>query len=72
MSAIYLSLFISAEEYLKMYQGSAKTVFTKSVTGETVRFPANILQPFVTREGVKGNFVIEFDNNNKFKSINRC
>lgn len=71
MSAISVSLVISADEYLKLYQGVAKSVFAKSASGETVRFPATILQPFVTREGVKGNFIIEFDNNNKFKSIKR-
>jgi hypothetical protein len=71
MSEIIVSLNIAAEEYLKLYQGVARSVFTKTREGRSIRFPANILQPFVGHEGVVGSFKIEFDNENRFKNITR-
>ncbi len=71
MSAVIVSLSIKADEYLKLYQGSARSVYAKTVEGKSIRFPANILQPFVTHDGVHGSFKIEFGETNKFKSISR-
>ncbi len=71
MSEVVISLNIAADEYLKLYKGSARSVFTQTVEGRSIRFPANILQPFVTREGVRGRFIIEFDEQNKFRYIKR-
>ncbi len=69
MSEVVISLSITADEYIKLYKGAARSVFTRTAEGRSIRFPANILQPFVTREGVRGSFVIEFDEQNKFKRI---
>jgi len=66
---VLISLSISADEYIRVYQGSAKTVSTIDHYGRRIRFPVNILQPYVTHEGVYGVFAIEFDNNNKFIGI---
>jgi hypothetical protein len=71
MSEIIVSLNIAPDEYLKLYQGTARSVFTKTREGRSIRFPANILQPFVSHEGVVGSFKIEFDENNRFKNITR-
>jgi len=71
MTNIIVSLTITADEYIKIYQGSARSVYTRTAEGRSLRFPANILQPFVTREGIKGNFSIEFDQDNRFKKISR-
>ncbi|MCG8315315.1 MAG: DUF2835 domain-containing protein [Pseudomonadales bacterium] len=71
MRSVQVSIHISKEEYLKWYQGSASSVMATTSQGKTVRFPASILQPFVTREGVSGTFSIIFDDNNKFKEIRR-
>ncbi|ODS23089.1 hypothetical protein AB835_10785 [Candidatus Endobugula sertula] len=69
---VLISISISADEYLRVYQGSAKTVSTLDRQGKRVRFPVNILQPYITHNGVSGVFAIEFDENNKFKRIARC
>ena len=71
MSEVIVSLNIAAEEYLKLYQGAARSVFTKTREGRSIRFPANILQPFVSYNGVVGRFKIEFDEQNRFKNITR-
>lgn len=70
--SIKISLGIPADEYLRIYQGSARFILALSAEGERVRFPANILQPFVTREGVYGDFAIICDSNHRFKEIVRC
>ncbi|MBL4867062.1 MAG: DUF2835 domain-containing protein [Pseudomonadales bacterium] len=68
---IVISLNITTEEYLLWYQGSVKTVFTYARDGRSISFPANILQPFVTRNGIQGRFAITFDENNKLVSIQK-
>lgn len=69
--AIILDLRISSDEYLKLYQGRADSVVTVARDGRTVRFPADILRKFVTRDGIQGSFVIYFDTENRFQSIDR-
>lgn len=71
MQDIILNFHISPEEYVKCYTGAARTVHTHSIDGRRVRFPADILKPFVTREGVSGRFQISFDDQGKFHSIKR-
>jgi len=71
MSEIIVTLNISADEYLKLYQGAAKSVFTRTQSGKSIRFPANILQPFVGHGGIQGSFKIEFDEDNRFKKISQ-
>lgn len=71
MPAMVVNLVIQAEEYQRMYMGTARTVSTVSVDGRSVSFPANILRPFVTHTGVAGRFMIRFTSDNRFESIER-
>ncbi len=71
MHCLIIDIHIKAEEYLKMYQGSANAVRTHARDGRSIRFPARILQPYVTRKGISGSFRICFDEDMKFKSIDR-
>lgn len=64
-------LNITADEYIRVYQGSARFIQATSREGKTVRFPANILQPFVTRDGIYGDFTIVCDQNNRFQQVIR-
>ncbi|MEC8444153.1 MAG: DUF2835 domain-containing protein [Pseudomonadota bacterium] len=68
---IVLDLNISADEYLRYYRGSARTVLATSVDGRNVRFPANVLQHAVTHDGVQGRFAIVFNDDGKFERIER-
>ena len=68
---IEVALAIPADEYVAMYQGSVRDVVARAQDGRTVRFPARILQPFVTHQGVYGRFVIRFDASNRFAGISR-
>ncbi len=71
MPEIRFRLDISPERYLSFYQGAARNVLATSVDGRRVQFPAERLRPFVTREGVRGEFVLEFDADNRFVGLRR-
>ena len=68
---VYITLHLSPREVLKYYSGSAKYVQTNSSDGQIVRFPANIIQQYVTNEGIHGEFVLEYDKKNKFCNIKK-
>ncbi len=67
--SLVVSLAISADEYLRYYRGSAKTVICYDAHGRRVAFPANILQKFVRHEGINGRFRIHFDSEGKFLRV---
>ena len=71
MTRLVVSLSISNTEYLKWYSGTATTVTAQTQQGISINFPANILKPFVTHNGVQGVFEIEFDADNRFVGINQ-
>ncbi|HKJ76308.1 MAG TPA: DUF2835 domain-containing protein [Gammaproteobacteria bacterium] len=64
-------LEISAEEYLHYYRGAAQNVATTAVDGRRVRFPASVLRPFVTSQGVHGEFLLHYDDHNRFIRLER-
>ena len=70
-SEFLVPLAISAEEYLRLYQGTAQTVIARDTRGLRLSFPAGALRPFVTRDGVHGLFVIRIDDNNKLIDIRK-
>jgi hypothetical protein len=68
---VLVSLSIPADEYLRVYQGAAKKVSAIDHHGRRISFPVNILQPFVSHDGVIGTFAIYFDVDNRFTGIDR-
>ena len=67
-----VDLDIPADEFLRLYNGSANTVLARDrVTGKTVRFPASRLRTFVSAGGVHGRFEIVTDGNNRLIAITR-
>lgn len=68
---ILVNLLITAEEYQRLYQGTVRDVLAHSVDGRRVRFPAMILRPYVTHNGISGRFRIIFDEGNRFQSIEK-
>ncbi len=71
MNALIIDVTISADEYLKFYQSPGVVVSTRARDGRSVRFPAKILQPYVTRQGIRGSFRISFSAAGKFQAIDR-
>ena len=62
---------LSAEEYLRYYQGRAGAVIVQSEDGRRIQLPAARLRPFVMQEGVRGRFEITLDGNNRLQRIER-
>lgn len=71
LQKVLVPIRLSADEYLKYYQGAAKNVFARDLDGRTVQFPANLLQKFVTQDGVDGIFEIAFGPGGKLVSIRK-
>jgi len=69
--SIKFYLDISYDKFLSVYKGDAKYVLTRSFDGRTIRFPADTIRPYLTKQGVSGTFEIFFDRQNKFKSLNK-
>lgn len=71
MAALIVRLNISAQEFQRLYAGTANTVLTTATDGRKVSFPAHVLRRYVTQDGVRGSFRIEFGENHRFRSIER-
>ena len=71
MPTIRFTLAISAEDYLRFYQGAARNVSAVADDGSRVKFPAEHLRPFVMHEGVSGRFELEFDETYKFIALRK-
>ncbi len=68
---ISFGLSIKYEDYLSYYQGMASRVRLRADNGQIIVFPAARLKPFLDHTGVHGRFVITFDTDNKFVSLER-
>ena len=71
MQRITVRLNISPERFQAYYQGVVESVVATSSDGRTVKFPARVLRPFLSYQGVQGTFEITCDGNMKFQSIRR-
>lgn len=69
MQDIIVDIRISKQEWLRMYRGETNLVRAVSRDGRSVQFPANILTPFTSHDGVYGSFRIRFDAQGKFQAI---
>ncbi len=69
MQTVTVRLMISPERFQAYYQGAVEYVVAPSIDGRTIQFPARVLRPFVSHQGIQGTFEITFDANLKFHSI---
>ncbi len=66
-----VDLEISAQAMLRYYSGYAAAVVAYTRGGRRVRFPAEVLRPFVSHAGVRGTFALSVDKNHKLQRIER-
>ena len=71
MQTVTVQLKIPYERFQAYYQGVVEYVMTTAKDGRTVKFPARVLRPFLSFQGISGTFEIKFDANLKFRSIRR-
>lgn len=68
---IRFSLNISYDQFLVVYQGTAKNISVIADDGRRILFPAKNIQPYLTRKGIQGYFEMKLTTENKFMGINR-
>ncbi len=66
---IRFKLSLSADQYLKVYQGVAKNVTARADDGRRIAFPAQNIKQFLTHDGIYGHFEMELTPKNKFIAI---
>jgi hypothetical protein len=66
-----IHLSISTEQYLDYYRGVVRQVVARCANGQTVQFPASLLQRYVTPEGIHGRFVLTADEQGKHAALER-
>ncbi|GLH74871.1 hypothetical protein GETHLI_33730 [Geothrix limicola] len=71
MQRFEFHLSLSSEHYLDYYRGAVTSVVARCADGQTVQFPAALLQPFVTTTGIHGDFVLTCDDANKGARLQR-
>ena len=68
---IRFNLNLDYQQYLQVYQGTAKNVSVVADDGRRIAFPARNIQSFLNREGINGYFEMELTAENKFISIKK-
>jgi hypothetical protein len=71
MNRYEFHLRLTAEQYLDYYRGAARHVLVRCTTGQTVQFPASLLQQFVTTDGIRGDFALVCDDHNRNSRLER-
>jgi hypothetical protein len=68
---IRFSIAIPYDEFISYYQGIAKNIQVTAMDGRTVRFPANVVHKFLTREGINGVFDLYVDGDYKMIDLKK-
>ncbi len=68
---IRFSLQLSSDQYLRVYQGTAKNISVVADDGRRIAFPAGNIQSFLTRDGISGYFEMELTAENKFIGLRK-
>lgn len=71
LQRIRFALSLSYDQYLKVYQGIAKSVTVIADDGRRIAFPAGRIQSYLTKQGISGYFEMELTPENKFVSIKK-
>ena len=65
------SLQLSKEQIEQYYRGDIGYVQVKDQTGREIRFPLDRIKPYITRDGIVGEFALRYDENNRFLSLEK-
>ena len=71
MKEYRFNLYISVDDFMAYYEGAARDVIAFSDDGLKIQFPAYVLRPYLTGKRICGEFILEYDEHNKFSSIKR-
>lgn len=65
------ALDLSYAQFESVYRGNTRYIQVVDNNGKQVRFSATHLRPYLTRNGVQGHFVLRYDDNHKFRSLEK-
>jgi hypothetical protein len=71
MLSLLFDISIPAQDYLRVYRGTANRVLIRSRDGRTISLPARHLQPFLTHDGIYGSFIMEFNAQGQLLDLRR-
>jgi len=69
--SIHFSLHLTYDQYLRVYQGTAKNISVVADDGRRISFPAGNVQSFLSRDGINGFFEMVLTAENKFVEIKK-
>jgi hypothetical protein len=72
MQTVTVRLKISPQQFQTYYQGKVDDLLVRATDGRLVQFPARVLRPFYSYQGIQGLFEITFDATLRFQSIRRA
>tara|TARA_B100001939_G_scaffold208618_1_gene179394 strand:+ start:147 stop:434 length:288 start_codon:yes stop_codon:yes gene_type:complete len=69
MKQIAVSLYLTPQQVEEYYRGRARHVVTRAADGRTVQLPIKVLHAFISKDGIRGEFIVTMDDQNKFHHI---
>ena len=66
-----LDLSIPSRKLESMYSGRVRSVHAWARDGRSVRFPIQILRPFICHNGIHGTFALSLNAQNRLQEITR-
>ncbi len=64
-------LNIAPDEWLVLYRGEVDAIIATADNGKRVRFPANVMQPYVLHQGLIGHFRLFFNEQMRYVEVQR-
>jgi len=68
---IRFQLNLSADQFLRVYQGHTKAISVQAEDGRRIQFPAQNVKQFLTHDGIFGYFEMQLTAEHKFIAIKR-
>lgn len=67
----HFDLDMSYTQFESVYRGNTQYIQVTDNAGKQVRFSATRLRPYLTRQGIQGRFIIRYDADHKFQSLEK-
>ncbi|NRA55376.1 MAG: DUF2835 family protein [Gammaproteobacteria bacterium] len=71
MNQYLFNVRLSYEQLLPIYNGGADKIVVRDFTGRTIELAAKHFKPFLTRQGINGDFKLLTETSGKFHSLTR-
>ena len=69
MKQISLSLQLTPRQVEEYYRGRARHLFAEAADGRIIQLPIKVLHPFISKQGIQGDFLVTTDDENRFLKI---